>query len=1154
MSDWDDDWKNPIFDDNWENPVFDDNNSGGNHGNKRGVFLGIGACLFFIGLIVVGIVAINFERGDEAQQAELSRAAIPEAFEAENVGVGDAQLNELKLFFDRLIEASLTENAITLRNMFDEERYFQQVQDCGVISTMTSFEKKTLRENLRERCFGTGWANHVIIHVDPLSKPSEYLVYVHLSNEDNTSEDNYRFWLARSNRGWKLFDWELIEFGMSKSVEDALLFEYSLDHGRDEFLSCTHDLGAAFKLLEQGEHQKAADKIREAERRNVHPKFKNNASLRIAYAWSHLSAWRECLDATERISSPDLVPGYYSMQVQVYDRWRHSQKVADLAAKHEVVAGIDPFVVEARCRALEELSRLEEAVPALRKWLRWAPENMQAMQYFGRALPEDQQNLLIEHLERVSDPAQTAVTLVEHLAYSDELEMSRLLVKFVEQTDPEAARVDYLRGLVERTEGNFEQAAELILKAQQAEQDEELKSTYLWEYIGSMVDLGKIVEAYESLEDRNEAFQSLAEWIDLDEDDSLTARQNMQSLIEAHRQTHPDDPWLHYYTAVLREAEQRYEEASAALQEAARTDDEDLLSMVEYRRVDVLLAVDRAQEAYESAENPDETFRQIAGYYQRNEKPEELRELIETHKSAFPDNPWLNYYRGVAYLLEEKFDEAEAIFERESQSSEVEYVQNSSRSSLHDSMFESKGAVEAYRQQNLSEEVFQRYANRLFYDDNFDELKALVHLHELHHPEDVNLLSWKVDELWRAKDYAAIVHNYSEMHPAEEGPSRPWQYEGLEDQVLRSFLRLNRFPEAIAYADSRFQEDGQVDNLLIAHLAAGNLDEAREAFKLHNDSTWSLSAIYSDEDVGERLHSEEFRSLREQFPPPLPYYPLAEIAVLFLDEPSEFDSGRLHELVDSLVEGEVIVSPIEGERGASVFLIESEDLTFLLTHSDSEFIPDEDPADHARELKDPQLQSALRDHRAWVSLGVLTGRRNETTQDEQTVGYEIVSKLIDEHCLGLFFENEQRIMLPAPDLRQVLESDSPDEKLKDLGEELWLYIDPPYDPAESLETQRCQARLHQIAKAFADRTPDQEFLMQVELSANHVKEFHWISVDSVRKKPYGDYRITGQFQSASKIFPGVAVGEPVAIRKYEVYDWKYPSGDQIIQGRTSAAE
>jgi hypothetical protein len=144
----------------------------------------------------------------------------------------------------------------------------------------------------------------------------------------------------------------------------------------------------------------------------------------------------------------------------------------------------------------------------------------------------------------------------------------------------------------------------------------------------------------------------------------------------------------------------------------------------------------------------------------------------------------------------------------------------------------------------------------------FDDLEKLLGLRRKLDEPGATLPVWEIELLWGRKKYeevAARVHESSDDLQRIEADAawRPF------DRDLRSLLRLKRIDDLLARLKER---ENPPFYLFMAYAAAGETQEAVEAFEAAIEKGAKPAKFYADPDAGPLLRSEAFQALREKYP------------------------------------------------------------------------------------------------------------------------------------------------------------------------------------------------------------------------------------------------------------------------------------------------
>jgi len=91
-------------------------------------------------------------------------------------------------------------------------------------------------------------------------------------------------------------------------------------------------------------------------------------------------------------------------------------------------------------------------------------------------------------------------------------------------------------------------------------------------------------------------------------------------------------------------------------------------------------------------------------------------------------------------------------------------------------------------------------------------------------------------------------------------------------------------------------------------------------------------------------------------------------------------------------------------------------------------------------------------------------------------------------------------------------------------------------------------KLPQFTSAFADRSPDQKFLIKAPFREGENEEHKWVIVDAIRKD-----EIDGHIERPSQTIKHLKVGQTITVNDYNIEDWAYLDKKGQQQGGWSVA-
>lgn len=243
---------------------------------------------------------------------------------------------------------------------------------------------------------------------------------------------------------------------------------------------------------------------------------------------------------------------------------------------------------------------------------------------------------------------------------------------------------------------------------------------------------------------------------------------------------------------------------------------------------------------------------------------------------------------------------------------------------------------------------------------------------------------------------------------------------------------------------------------------------------------------------------------------------------------------------------------VVGESPA--FILSTGGRTFLINHFDQPYFDD---VEKAAELTwEMRHQTAIREHKAWVSVDLLnTDNPREKTTPESPI-YSLLSRLlaefVDESCLAIFCPAASQMFVADADTEAHLRSKDPIAALNGATQAPMIAISDD-DPRMQAAVAEARRRWPEFAEAFAGREDDSSFFVKYPMPAGDGVEFIWAEVQAIENERIYAVLANEPLNGPRKL------GDRVQIPVGEVNDWNYvdPAGRMTggftIQVLTDAA-
>lgn len=415
----------------------------------------------------------------------------------------------------------------------------------------------------------------------------------------------------------------------------------------------------------------------------------------------------------------------------------------------------------------------------------------------------------------------------------------------------------------------YDKAAQ-VLKEALKQAPKENHDRFWWRYMFAMYKSHHSVEAYLEADDREAAFNYLAEQLLRGGKNPLLwdlNRAEMKRLLAAHRQLAGDSAEFLYFEARAKVLNRQPDQANVLFEKACRLQANERLRQ---RYVNVYVEEMEAQElgleAYRGVSDKTAAFDTLARRWVAQKKIKELATLLDEHAQLHGDDDRHRHYRGELLLLRGELAQADQQFTACLAKCSPAY-----RSLCRDGLMRVRvklgKAVATYEELGPGAATFESLAQGCLQEKDARQLQALIDAHFLAHPEDPTAPAWHLEVKWLNEDFEGVLKLLTD-HQDDVFCTPKFAWKAARFRV-RALLKLKRIPEAIQEAEALKKNWFGRDLLVVlAHAAGGNVQQTIAVVEKMQPKTYLLVSFYQDADLGMILRSEPFAAFREKFPQP----------------------------------------------------------------------------------------------------------------------------------------------------------------------------------------------------------------------------------------------------------------------------------------------
>jgi uncharacterized protein HemY len=288
------------------------------------------------------------------------------------------------------------------------------------------------------------------------------------------------------------------------------------------------------------------------------------------------------------------------------------------------------------------------------------------------------------------------------------------------------------------------------------------------------------------------------------------------------RKVAPAGPLADYYLATAARLETRHDEAADALRQAiTKAADAEQRALFAEQLIAELIAAGRPLEAYQQAPAPAYAFQRVAEELLQAKDAASLEQLIEQHRKAAGQDPWLPYYSARLALLQKRYGDAKQQVSEAIKANPGDLVRERLDEVLLEARFLLGEGLESYRESSGKESAFQQLAALASAAGQAEFLLQLIDHHRKFAGADANELDQRASEaLLLKQDYAGAAQLLQQLIAKTDDPELQTEHTlGMIEAWLKAGQPLEAYRRA-------------PDKLLALRVVADALAERRESATL----------------------------------------------------------------------------------------------------------------------------------------------------------------------------------------------------------------------------------------------------------------------------------------------------------------------------------
>jgi uncharacterized protein YegJ (DUF2314 family) len=229
-------------------------------------------------------------------------------------------------------------------------------------------------------------------------------------------------------------------------------------------------------------------------------------------------------------------------------------------------------------------------------------------------------------------------------------------------------------------------------------------------------------------------------------------------------------------------------------------------------------------------------------------------------------------------------------------------------------------------------------------------------------------------------------------------------------------------------------------------------------------------------------------------------------------------------------------------KGGPGFIIKAKDSQYMMIMSAEPYLK-QDVIDDVAELR---LKEMLKDHKAWLSVDLLSGDEKLTATAKKAEWKKVAAlaaELLNDKTVGVILPEPNVIVVSNEETANLLKEKDPIKALKD-SLEVAVVGTASDDPEMDKAVEDARKSWSEFVKAFeAKEDGTENFGVKFPFDAPENKEFMWIEVTSI-----DDEFVNGRLANDPVWVKDLKLGSKVKKKVSEVADWMYLKDGEMVGG------
>lgn len=227
-----------------------------------------------------------------------------------------------------------------------------------------------------------------------------------------------------------------------------------------------------------------------------------------------------------------------------------------------------------------------------------------------------------------------------------------------------------------------------------------------------------------------------------------------------------------------------------------------------------------------------------------------------------------------------------------------------------------------------------------------------------------------------------------------------------------------------------------------------------------------------------------------------------------------------------------------------ICFVKFEGMLLLLSNVQKPYCAPEILEQALADFPEVRQRQVVREHKGFLAIDLHAPK--DPGRKEKLECYRCMCRLaaefVDYNCMGVYLPEIGHMRPYDVDIISALRSEQPLEEIQEWGQPPVMLIEDD-DPRLKAAVAEAHRRWPEFVMAFEKRRPGQTFAVKTLFRDGDQGEWMWVNISCIKGET-----MEGRLENKPASVNNVSEGDQVTVKTFEIGDWAYQDGENLIGG------